>query len=199
MSYPPSYFVCQDQALIQTFLQQHYFGLLLSQQQGLQYSPVPFFISQQDGNWQFDCHLARSNPQLQGLDQAGVTIVIQGPHAFVAADCYGGIPAVSTWNYLLVEAKGTATLTSPEQTLALARQQERHSAPDMQQHPEYQQKLLAGIQGVQIQVQSLTARFKLSQNKQPQAQQQVIEFLQQHEQADPVWQWMQRLAASANG
>lgn len=192
MSYPPRYFTCTDDALIRQFLQQHYFGLLLSGQSGLHYSPLPFLIEQQAQGWQLACHLARSNPQLQGLDGQPVTVVIQGPHAFVSADCYPDKPAVSTWNYLLVEFKGLARLLSPEQTLSLARRQESHSDPQLEQSADYQQKLLAGIQGVQIEVESVIARFKLSQNKNPQQHQAVLQYLQQHEQADFVWRWMQQ-------
>ncbi|WP_337841244.1 FMN-binding negative transcriptional regulator [Rheinheimera sp.] len=192
MSYPPRYFTCTDDALIRQFLQQHYFGLLLSCQSGLHYSPLPFFIEQQPQGWQLACHLARSNPQLQELDGQPVTVVIQGPHAFVSAACYPEKPAVSTWNYLLVEFKGLARLLTPEQTLSLARRQESHSDPQLEQSADYQQKLLAGIQGVQIEVDNVTARFKLSQNKNPQQHQAVLQYLQQHEQADFVWRWMQQ-------
>ncbi len=77
--------------------------------------------------------MARNNPQLKQLNEQQVQIVIMGPHAFVAGDCYGEEQAVSTWNYSLVELKGTAYTLNTEQTLALARRQESFSAPDMQQ------------------------------------------------------------------
>ncbi len=83
-------------------------------------------------------------------------------------------------------------MLSPEQTLSLARRQESHSDPQLEQSGDYQQKLLAGIQGVQIEVESVIARFKLSQNKNPQQHQAVLQYLQQHEQADFVWRWMQQ-------
>lgn len=189
--YPPAYYHSDDSALLQAFLQQHYFGLLLSSSGSLSYTPLPFLFDWQSTGNKAYCHLARNNPQLSQLDGAPVTVVIQGPHAFIAASCYQQQPAVSTWNYALVELKGTARLLDNEQTLALVRKQEAHSAPAMAQAADYQQKLVQAIVGVEINLSSVTGRFKLSQNKAPAEQQAVITYLQQTEQPATVWQMMQ--------
>ena len=188
--YPPPYYVCHDVARLQAFLQQHYFGLLLSSTGSLGYTPLSFLFDWQTGADKAYCHLARNNPQLSQLDGAEVTIIIQGPHAFVPASCYQQQPAVSTWNYALVELTGTARLLDNEQTLTLVRQQEAHSAPAMLQVSEYQQKLVKAIVGVEISLSSLSGRFKLSQNKPAAEQQAVMAHLQQSEQPGTVRQLM---------
>lgn len=190
--YPPAYYHSDDSALLQAFLQQHYFGLLLSSSGSLSYTPLPFLFDWQSPGGKAYCHLARNNPQLKQLDGAEVLIVIQGPHVFVPASCYQQQPAVSTWNYALVELKGTALLLNNEQTLALVRQQEAHSAPAMEQAADYQQKLVQAIVGIEINLSSVTGRFKLSQNKAAAEQQAVIAYLQQTEQPATVWQMMQQ-------
>lgn len=194
--YPPAYYFSDDSALLQAFMQQHYFGLLLSHNGSLRYTPLPFLFDWQSADGKAYCHLARNNPQLSQLDGAPVTVVIQGPHAFVAASCYQQQPAVSTWNYALVELRGTARLLDAEQTLALVRKQEAYSAPAMAQAPDYQQKLIKAIVGVEINLSSVTGRFKLSQNKAAAEQQAVIAYLQQTEQPATVWQMMQHAGAS---
>lgn len=189
--YPPPYFQTDDKARIQAFLQQHYFGLLLSHNGSIAYSPLPFLFDWQGDTGKAYCHLARNNPQLAQLESAEVTIVIQGPHAFVPASCYQQQPAVSTWNYTLVELKGIARLLDSEQTLALVRRQEAHSAPGMLQSADYQQQLVKAIVGVEISLTQVKGRFKLSQNKAAPEQQAVISYLQQAEQPATVWQMMQ--------
>jgi len=189
--YPPAYYFSEDSVLLQAFLQQHYFGLLLSSSGSLSYTPLPFLFDWHSSGDKAYCHLARNNPQLKQLDGADVNIIIQGPHAFVPASCYRQQPAVSTWNYALVELKGTAQLLDAEQTLALVRKQEAHSAPAMAQAADYQQKLVQAIVGVEISLSSITGRFKLSQNKAAAEQQAVIAYLQQTEQPATVWQMMQ--------
>ncbi len=203
--YPPAYYQTVEPDVLQQFLQQHYFGLLLSQNSALRdtvqhdtalcYTPLPFIFDWQSALSKAYCHLARNNPQLSQLDGAPVTIVIQGPHAFVAASCYNTQPAVSTWNYTLVELKGTARLLDSDATLALVRRQEADSAPGMLQATEYQQKLVNAIVGVEISLTQVSGRFKLSQNKALAEQQAVISYLQHTEQPATVWQMMQQRCA----
>lgn len=189
--YPPPYYHTSNRAQLQAFLQQHYFGLLLSNHACLSYTPLPFLFAWHSSGDKAYCHLARNNPQFKQLDGAEVSIIIQGPHAFVAASCYSKQPAVSTWNYAMAELKGIARVLDNEQTLALVRKQEAHSAPAMAQAPEYQQQLVKAIVGVEISLSSVSGRFKLSQNKAPAEQQAVIDYLQQTEQPATVWQLMQ--------
>ncbi|MEH8016641.1 FMN-binding negative transcriptional regulator [Rheinheimera muenzenbergensis] len=191
--YPPPYYHTSNRAQLQAFLQQHYFGLLLTGHGGLSYTPLPFLFDWQMGADKAYCHLARNNPQLSQLDGLEVRVVIQGPHAFVPASCYQQQPAVSTWNYALVELTGTARLLDADQTLALVRRQEAHSAPAMLQAADYQQRLVKAIVGVEINLSSVTGRFKLSQNKAPAEQQAVIDYLQQSEQPATVWRLMRNL------
>lgn len=191
--YLPKHFHTDDQLQIQAFLQQNYFGLLLSSKPELLYSPLPFLFDWQEQRLTAYCHLARNNPQLKQLDQQQVQVVIMGPHAFVAADCYDEAHAVSTWNYSLVELKGTAFTLNTKQTLDLVRRQEGFSAPDLQQAAEYQQKLVHAICGVRIDVSSWLGKMKLSQNKSAAQRQKVGDYLQATEQPQSVWQLMQQL------
>ena len=194
--YPPPYYQTDDRRHLQAFLQQHYFGLLLSHSGGIAYTPLPFLFDWHDENCRAYCHLARNNPQLNHLDGAEVSVVIQGPHAFVPASCYQQQPAVSTWNYTLAELTGTARLLDHQQTLALVRKQEAHSAPGMLQAADYQQKLVQAIVGVEIDISRMQGRFKLSQNKSPAEKQAVMSYLQQTEQPGSVWQLMQQAGQS---
>jgi len=192
--YPPAHFYSEDRALLQRFLQQHYFGVLLSTEDGLNFSPLPFMFDWHTQPGTAYCHMARNNPQLRQLEGKSVTILIQGPHAFVAASCYQRQPAVSTWNYAIAELQGTARLMNTEQTLALVRRQEADSAPGMAQAEVYQQQLVQAIVGVEISLERLSGRFKLSQNKTLDEQQRVRQFLQHTEQPATVWQLMQHMA-----
>ena len=191
--YLPTHFQNDNADQIRQFLRQHYFGLLLSNSPDLLYSPLPFLFDWQDKQLTAFCHMARNNPQLKQINAEQVQIIIMGPHAFVAADCYAEEQAVSTWNYSLVELKGTAFTLNTEQTLELARRQESFSAPAMQQSAEYQQKLVNGICGVRIEISNWLGKMKLSQNKSAAQRQKVGDYLQATEHPQNVWQLMQQL------
>jgi transcriptional regulator len=213
-TYTPTHFGCDDTAFIQQFLQQHYFGLLLTS--NLQFSALPFLF-----NWDsptaltgtVSCHLARQNPQLAVLEQAmlqgdSVKLVVQGPHAYVAGECYQQQPQVPTWNYSLVEITGTVCLLDQPSTLALVRRQQAaadralpqavqavFAANSLRQKAEhslgqgsarasqlaYEKQLAAAIVGVSIKIEQVHAKMKLSQNKSAGQRQDVLHFLQQTE------------------
>ena len=214
-TYTPAHYSLENPLLIRQFLQQHYFGLLLSQD--LQLSALPLWF-----DWDSPialtgtlyCHLARQNPQLAALELAmqqgdSVKVVVQGPHAYVAAECYREQPQVATWNYSLVEISGTVRLLDQSATLALVRKQQAAASRALPQTVKdsfaktavaqqservtnlaYEKQLSAAIVGIAININALHAKMKLSQNKTPSARADVLQFLQQTEQPQTVWQLM---------
>lgn len=227
-TYTPAHYSLDDPLLIRQFLQQHYFGLLLTTD--LQLSALPFLFEwdQPTGlTGKVYGHMARQNPQLQGLqDGDKVKLVVQGPHAYVAAECYQQQPQVATWNYSLVEVSGKVELLDPRSTLALVRRQQAKANQALPQQVQdgfvslaartdavaasgpsgrqsnlaYEKQLSAAITGFVVRIESLHAKMKLSQNKTPASRQDVLQFLQQSEQPQTVWQLMQAqglLAADA--
>lgn len=214
-TYTPAHFALDDPQLIRQFLQQHYFGLLLTTD--LQLSAIPFLFEWEQPTSLTGTvygHLAAQNPQLQGLRNGDkVKLVIQGPHAFVAAECYQQQPQVATWNYSLVEISGTVQLLDTRHTLALVRRQQAEASRSLppqvqdeltrkvsadsgvatarQSNLAYEKQLSAAIRGFAVSIESLHAKMKLSQNKTPAARQDVLQFLQQSERPQTVWQLMQ--------
>ena len=214
-TYTPAHFAVTEPGLIRQFLQQHYFGLLLTPD--LQLSALPLWF-----DWDSPtaltgtlyCHLARQNPQLVALEQAmqagdSVKVVVQGPHAYVAAECYREQPQVATWNYSLVEISGTVQLLDQRETLALVRKQQAAASRALPQAVQdafasmateqqterttnlaYEKQLSAAIVGIAININTLHAKMKLSQNKNQAAREDVLQFLQQTEQPQTVWQLM---------
>lgn len=214
MTYSPAHYQLQDVQLIQQFLQQHYFALLMTADLQLTALPLDFHWDHANGlSGKIYAHLARNNPQLLALQQAqasqlAVKLVVQGPHAFVSAQCYQQQPQVSTWNYSLVEICGRVTLLDQGATLALVRRQQaleqqkcaRQQLTRPQAEPSqmkaalqrYEKQLSAAIVGVEISIDQLQAKMKLSQNKTSTDRADVLRFLQQTEQPQLVWQLMQQ-------
>jgi len=123
-------------------------------------------------------HLARYNPQSQvpgnGVD---ALVLFQGPHAYVSPSWYPGKRddprQVPTWDYLAVEARGTLVTFDDEARLYnLLTQLTDHNeagrehrwrvtdAPD-----DYVRKEMRHIVGIELRIESLIGRYKLSQNR----------------------------------
>lgn len=75
-------------------------------------SHVPFAMAADGGACEI--HLARSNPLLQGLDQATPAVLsVMGPDGYISPDWYDMPDQVPTWNYVSVTLRGRLALGDP--------------------------------------------------------------------------------------
>lgn len=133
-------------------------------------------------------HMARANPQWQAFEKcADVLVMFQGPHAYVSPSWYSS-PGVPTWNYATVHLQGKARVTRTHAELdeLLHRLTTEHESgkptpwrPLLE--PQQREKLFDLIVGFEIDVTDIQARFKLSQNRSQEDQQQVMAKLGQSE------------------
>ncbi len=154
-------------------------GLLISTgAQGPVANPVPFQMTA--GCTRLRAHLARANPQLEDLrGGAPVLVVFQGEQAYISPEWYATKAetgkVVPTWNYLMVQVRGTPRLTEDadwlrEQTDALTTQMEapRPTPWAVSDAPErYVTTMLRGIVGLEIDIAEMRGKWKAGQNKSP--------------------------------
>ena len=186
--YLPSHFEVNDQPALLALIRQHPLGcLVMHTQEGLDANHLPFEILQQDdGSLRLLAHVARANPLWQQLASGDRVLVI-----FKAADGYispNWYPSkhqtheqVPTWNYQVVHAHGCIQIRDDEKFVrgVIGRLTRTHEARasqlpgnafapwKMSDAPApYLQKMLGAIVGLEIDVERLEGKFKLSQNKQ---------------------------------
>jgi transcriptional regulator len=165
--YIPKHFEQPDERVLWNFVAEHSFGTLLTVVDGRPFASHLPFLSDRDQRV-LHCHVARANPQWQHLATASqVLAIFAGPHGYVSPTWYAE-PGVPTWNYAVVHAIGEArSVDDPIHTRthveALAANFERgRAAPWV---PGYDTRRLAGIVGIEIRVERLEGKFKLSQNR----------------------------------
>jgi transcriptional regulator len=130
-------------------------------------------------------HVARANPHWRRLkERPDALALFHGPHAYVSPSWYGVHPSVPTWNYAVVHAHGRARLIEEAGALeGLVRRlvdtfESSRPAPWRMELPaDYQQGMLRGIVGFEIELTRLTGKFKLSQNRTPDDRQRVAAAL----------------------
>lgn len=180
--YCPTLFREERLEVLHAFIRSHPLGLLISQgSTGLLANLLPFVLKSGDGErGVLQAHMARANPQWRELDMQGVLVVFRGPDAYVSPSLYATKQqtgkVVPTWNYAMVQARGTARvrdqvewLTPQLHALTAAREAGRPrpwavtDAP-----PDYIEAQKQAIVGLEIAIAALDGKWKVSQN-QPEA------------------------------
>lgn len=140
---------------------------------------IPFLIDPTAGSQgHLHAHLARANPVCRNTPgECKVLVLFRGPQAYVSPAWYPGKAehgrVVPTWNYVSVQVSGTLRLIDDEawiraQIDQLTTQQETgRSAPwRVDDAPEdFITQQLRAIVGVEIVIESLTGKWKTSQNR----------------------------------
>lgn len=177
--YTPKPFVVTDKKTQFDFIEQNSFGHLLSiQEEKITSTAMPFLLSK-DKNYLF-AHFARANPQWKSLEGQQVTILIQGEHEYVSPSWYknAGVP---TWNYQVMKIYGKVELIHANDEVkhivdSLTKKYEKNL--DNPWKIDYDKKMLNMIVGIQISIDEIECKFKLSQNKTREDQLNIIYNLQ---------------------
>lgn len=195
---PKQYRMDRDEAV--QMMKSNPFALLITvDEQRPLATHIPLEIREDEGKIYATGHIAYGNMQKKTLDQnRDVLLVFQGPHAYISSSWYEN-EEVPTWDYLAVHAYGTArVLTSNELKSALAAMLERYESHrengrlwDTFQ-PELLEREMKGIVGFEIEITSIQAAAKMSQNRNNTDYKSIVgELEKSDEQGDiQVAQWM---------
>ena len=112
-----------------------------------------------------------------------VLVIFNGPHTHVSASWYTNPTMGSTWDYMVVHAKGKIKKKKKKGTYQAVKDitdkyEGKDKASSFSQLPqEYIDKMLKAIVGFSIEVESLENTFKLSQNRDEESKKNIIEQL----------------------
>ncbi len=178
--YVPDLYARTDTALQHDVIEKNRFGVLTVVVDGqIEAVHLPFVLDPDIGPYgRLRGHIARANPIAAAIGNDGTEVlaVFTGPHAYICPDNYDTQPHFPTWNYIAVQARGSARRlhgdAETRQLHDLIAAQENTLRPktpwDLSRAPEelvrqYQSAIVA----FQIEVTSLKSIFKLGQNKNP--------------------------------
>lgn len=180
MAYPSPAFREDRAGILHAAIQELAFGMLVIwTTDSFTTSYLPFEVDTGRGpNGTLVGHLARYNPQLQVPDGgAQALVVFQGPHGYVSPSWYPGKRddprQVPTWDYLIVEARGVLTAFEDDaRLLDLLNRLTEHNEAGREHRwhvsdapADYVRDEMRHIVGIELQIESLVGRYKLSQNR----------------------------------
>lgn len=152
--------------------------LVTSGDRGIVANVIPFSLAATARGDVLRAHLARANEQVADLRAvASALVLFHGPQAYVSPSWYASKrvhgKVVPTWNYVVVQARGTASLIDDpawllEQiaNLTTAAEEDRPEPWTVADAPDdFIRGQLKGIVGVEIAVDRLEGKWKVSQNR----------------------------------
>jgi transcriptional regulator len=184
--YIPEHFRVRDHAHAISFMQANPFAILISStDEGPFATHLPLSVRGTDEHVLLRGHVAKANPHWRYLEQQPNCLTIfHGPHAFVSTANYTTRETVPTWNYGAVHVYGNARLFSSEEELqSMLHELIGTFEPAFVEQwaslkETYRERMLSHIVGFEIAVKKLEAKFKLSQNRTPEEQANVIRSLE---------------------
>lgn len=178
MYVPPAYRETRADVL-HALVRAHPLGTLVTAgAAGLTANLIPFDLVETAGGTVLRAHLARANPQCEDLRAGAETLVIfQGPEAYVTPSWYAAKAehgrVVPTWNYAVVQVRGRPQVFDAPDWLAaqVGRLTEGHEAG--RAHPwavsDAPETFIAGqlraIVGLEIPIERIEGKWKMSQNR----------------------------------
>jgi len=178
--YEPAHFKIEDREELFAVIRANALGLLISRSDdGLAANPIPFILAKDGaGGDVLHAHLARANPQWKAIgDNPDVLVVFQGIDHYVSPAWYEAKrehgKVVPTWNYVHVQVRGRAIVRDdpafvrPQiEALTAAHEGARAEPWAVDDAPErFIEAQMRGIVGLEIPIETISGKFKLSQNR----------------------------------
>jgi transcriptional regulator len=186
--YVPNHFKAQSPEEVKAFIKANSFAILVTTQDGRPIAThIPLLlVEKKDGALTLQGHISKANPQWKNIEaQTEVLAIFSEPHAYISSSWYGHVN-VPTWNYIAVHVYGKVQILKGEmleQSIAdLVEKYEfgretRFHLQDLS--PTDLKRQLRGIVGLELSMDRVEASYKLSQNRNAEDHQNVIDQLEQ--------------------
>ncbi len=176
--YVPKHFQENELAVLQTLMSEHSFATLVST--GEDELPLatllPFvFEPEPEPFGTLRAHMALGNPQWRtlGREDRQVLVIFQGPHSYITPSWYENELSVPTWDYAALQVYGYSRLIEDRDALYTHLQKlvDKHESQFAQRWQlerlpsDYLAQMMKGVVGFEIEITSLTGKFKMSQNR----------------------------------
>lgn len=149
---------------------------------------VPLLVNHDGSQLKLRGHVMRNTPYWKALKRASsdVLVAFTGPDAPILASWNADLRFGGTWNYMAVHVRGPLTFLPEDDLVNILRDlKDLHEVEPAAKFdllpPDYVPSLIRAIEGFEIEVTSMEAVFKLSQNRTREDFESTIEGLQRRD------------------
>lgn len=178
--YTPAHFAITDPEVLHGIIRRHPLGILVTPLEGgMDANHIPFdFEAVAGGPGILTAHVARANPVWQQCrDGAQVMVIFRGTEGYISPNWYPSKHEahrqVPTWNYEVVHVHGRLVVRDDERFVrgVVARLTRTHEAAEPKpwkmsdSAPEYIDTMVKAIVGIEVVIERIEGKGKLSQNR----------------------------------
>lgn len=171
--YIPDLYKNENQEEIRNFIHENGFALLINQVDGKPWAThTPLLLeTNSDGKEVLIGHISLENPQAKSFDSdSEILAVFNGPHSYISSSWYDH-ENVPTWNYIAVHIYGKIRVLNYDETVTslknlVDKYESRSENPvRIEDLSEKTMRQARGIVAFEIEITSIQAKKKLSQNR----------------------------------
>lgn len=178
------YYTEKDKSKVLAFIKENYFAVITGWDGEYPVATqIPLEILDDEAGLLLRGHMMKNTDHHKAFEKNDkVMVLFTGPHTYISASWYTDPRQGSTWNYMTVQAKGIIEFKDEAATYEAVKdvtdKHEPGSSASFDKLPDsYVQNLVKAIVAFEIRVESLENVFKLSQNRDKESQQNIIEQL----------------------
>ena len=127
-------------------------------------------------------HLGRPDEQVHDLGSGELLLIVAGPHGYISPSWYSErATPVPTWNFAVAHCYGVPEILDPDENLRVLTGRVEHFEREVEDpvHLDQQvgERLAPGTVGIRLPITRFVCKVKMSQDKDPESQRQVLEAL----------------------
>ena len=173
----------EDPEVVRRLIRENPWGTLVSNNNGeLVASHYPILLEDGAEELRVLTHVGRPDEMIHGFGDREVLLIVQGRNGYISPSWYApGAIRAPTWNFSAAHCYGIPQILDPEENLTalakLVENFERHVEEPMLLDLDWGRPVAQGTVGIRLHITRFVGKIKLSQDKDPVTQRQVIAAL----------------------
>jgi transcriptional regulator len=182
MRHNPHHFF-DDPEIVRRLIRQNPWGVLVSGHDNhLVASHYPVLLDEDCDELAVFTHVGRPDEELHGFGGREIMLIVQGVHGYISPSWYApGATRAPTWNFTAAHCYGIPQILDEETNLRnlarLVQHFEREVDEPMMLDLEWGAPIANGTVGIRLPITHFQCKVKMSQDKDPETQRQVIHAL----------------------
>jgi transcriptional regulator len=173
----------EDPDVVRRLIRENPWGTLVSVNDGeLVASHYPVLLDEEASGLAVLTHVGRPDEVIHAFGDREILLIVQGRNGYISPSWYApGAIRAPTWNFSAAHCYGVPQILDPEENLSvlarLVENFERHVEEPMFLDPDWGRPVALGTMGIRLPITRFVCKIKMSQDKDPVTQRQVMAAL----------------------